>query len=162
VKTILESIKTCLTDLQNVPKICKFATYIWWSFPRPMASQNTEKSYLDIQPEITIINLNSETNPTLFRCNHNNTSPPSTLVKLAHPLEPEDALIVNLLFSPNCLCVVTTLKDKWVGRFQMAVQEDWEHVQQDASTRTSVEHVSDLQSNVRLQSTKNFLLIGWN
>jgi hypothetical protein len=25
-----------------------------------------------------------------------------------------------------------------------------------------VEHVSDLQSNVRLQSTKNFLLIGWN
>jgi hypothetical protein len=89
-----------------------------------MASQNTEKSYLDIQPEITIVNLDSETNPTIFRCNHNNISSPSTLVKLARFLESEDALIVNLSLSPNRLCVVTTLRDEWVGRFQTAVQED--------------------------------------
>ncbi|RDB23597.1 hypothetical protein Hypma_009252 [Hypsizygus marmoreus] len=84
------------------------------------------KTERDEQPEVTIMNINSETNPTTFRVSHNDISSPTTLLKVAQFLQAEDALIINLSLSPKHLIIVAALKDDWIQRFQLAVQEGWQ------------------------------------
>ncbi|KIM77854.1 hypothetical protein PILCRDRAFT_825069 [Piloderma croceum F 1598] len=68
---------------------------IFWVLTEAAMSMASHDSNKYDQPEITIVNLDSETNPTIFRSSHNDISSP-TLVKLAHFLDAEGAVIVNL------------------------------------------------------------------
>jgi len=86
------------------------------------SSIQASRAVADEQPAITIVNLDAETSPSTFRVHHADVSAPSTLTKLGQFLESEGAVIVNVSMSPHHLCVVTTLKNGWVDRFQSQVQ----------------------------------------
>jgi hypothetical protein len=94
---------------------------------RPQYPMNDEtKDMMDItQPHITVFNLNEETSPSVFRRFHPDVSAPAILIRLAQFLGEEGAVIVSIALSPKHLCVVTNLKDKWVERFQIAVDSEW-------------------------------------
>jgi hypothetical protein len=94
---------------------------------RPQHPMNDDtKDMMDItQPHITIFNLNEETSPSVFRRFHPDVSAPAVLVQLAQFLGEEGAVIVSLGLSSKHLCIVTNLKDKWVERFQIAVDSEW-------------------------------------
>jgi hypothetical protein len=94
---------------------------------RPQHPMNDDtKDMMDItQPHITIFNLDEETSPSVFRRFHPDISAPAILIWLAQFLIEEGAVIVSLVLSSKHLCVVTNLKDKWVERFQVAVDSEW-------------------------------------
>ena len=93
---------------------------------RPQHPMNDDtKDMMDItQPHITVLNLDDETSPSVFRRFHPDVSAPTVLVRLAEFLGKEGAVIVSLGLSPKHLCVVTNLKDNWVERFQRAVDSE--------------------------------------
>ena len=93
---------------------------------RPQHPMNDDtKDMMDItQPHITILNLDDETSPSVFRRFHPDVSAPAVLVQLAQFLSDEGAVIVSLALSPRHLCVATNLQDKWVERFQSAVDAE--------------------------------------
>jgi hypothetical protein len=94
---------------------------------RPQHPMNDDtKDVMDItQPHITVLNLDDETSPSVFRRFHADVSAPALLIRLAQFLGEEGAVIVSLGLSPKHLCVVTNLKDKWVERFQTGVDPLW-------------------------------------
>jgi len=73
------------------------------------------------QPSVTIINIDSETTPTIFRADKGNVGSAEILLRIAKWLKDEDALIVNLTVSPTNLCVVAALKQDWMARFGPAL-----------------------------------------
>jgi hypothetical protein len=93
---------------------------------RPQHPMNDDtKDMMDItQPHITVVNLDEETSPSVFRRFHPDVSAPTVLIRLAEFLGKEGAVIVSLGLSPKHLSVVTNLKDNWVERFQMAVDSE--------------------------------------
>ena len=93
---------------------------------RPQHPMNDDtKDMMDItQPHITVLNLDEDTSPSVFRRFHPDVSAPAVLVRLAEFLGKEGAVIVSLGLSPKHLCVVTNLKDNWVERFQRAVDSE--------------------------------------
>jgi hypothetical protein len=96
-----------------------------WERPQHPMNDDT-KDMMDItQPHITVLNLDDETSPSVFRRFHVDVSAPSVLVRLAEFLGEEGAVIVSLTLSPRHLCLVTNLQDKWVEKFQSAVDPEW-------------------------------------
>ena len=89
------------------------------------AGSPAHKSAAAEQPEITVVNINADAQPTIFRCAHYDVSQPRVLRALARFLEGEDALIVSLALSPTHLSLVAALRDGWVERFQRMVQVEW-------------------------------------
>ncbi|PPR07318.1 hypothetical protein CVT26_013677 [Gymnopilus dilepis] len=73
------------------------------------------------QPSVTVVNINSDASPTIFRVDKDNIGTTEVLVRIAAWLKEEEALIINLSVTPNNLCVVAALKDDWLGRFLKAL-----------------------------------------
>lgn len=92
--------------------------------PRPVASP-AHKAAAAEQPEITVVNINADAHPTVFRCAHYDVSDPRVLGALARFLEGEDALVVSLALAPTHFTLVAALRDGWVERFQRMVQVEW-------------------------------------
>jgi len=91
----------------------------------PFVTSPAHKAAAAEQPEITVVNINAETRPTIFRCTPHGVSDPRVLDARARFLEAEDALLVSVTLSPQHLAVVAALQDGWVERFQRAVQVEW-------------------------------------
>jgi len=75
-------------------------------------------------PSVTIVNINADASPQMFRVDKDNVGTAEILLRIATWLKEEDALIVNLTVSPLSLCVVAALKDNWLPRFGKALHGD--------------------------------------
>ncbi|KDR68855.1 hypothetical protein GALMADRAFT_160703 [Galerina marginata CBS 339.88] len=73
------------------------------------------------QPSVTIVNLNAEASPLLFRVDKNNVGTTEILLRLATWLKEEGALVVNLTVTPTNICLVAALKGNWLSRFGKAL-----------------------------------------
>jgi len=73
------------------------------------------------QPSVTIININADTAPTVFRVDKEGVGTTDVLLRIATWLKEEEALIVTMTLSPTHLCVVAALKNDWIERFGKAL-----------------------------------------
>ena len=73
------------------------------------------------QPSVTIVDINSDSSPDIFRVDKDNVGTTEILLRIATWLKEEEALIVNLTVTPTNLCLVAALKDDWLPRFGKAL-----------------------------------------
>lgn len=82
---------------------------------------NSEINFGTAQPSVTVVNINADASPTMFRVDKDDVGTTEILLRLATWLKEEEALIINITVSPTNLCLVAALKDDWIPRFGKAL-----------------------------------------
>lgn len=85
------------------------------------AMSNSEINFGTAQPSVTVVNINADASPTMFRVDKDDVGTTEILLRLATWLKEEEALIINITVSPTNLCLVAALKDDWIPRFGKAL-----------------------------------------